>query len=47
MRFGILILAWVTPAIIAGMLGWKGISGSAFGDYLIYQLQVECSMSAF
>ena len=37
MRFGILILAWVTPAIIAGMLGWKGIwgTGSAFGDYLI------------
>ena len=37
MRFGILILVWVTPAIIAGILGWKGVwgAGSAFGDYLI------------
>jgi dihydrofolate reductase len=31
------ILAWVTPAAIAGALGWKGIWGSsgAFADYLI------------
>ena len=31
------ILAWVTPAAIAGALGWKGIwgSGGAFADYLI------------
>lgn len=37
MHFVILILAWVTPAAIAGMLGWSGIwgSGSAFGEYLI------------
>lgn len=30
-------LAWMTPAAIAGALGWKGIwgSGSAFFDYLI------------
>jgi hypothetical protein len=29
--------AWITPAAIAGALGWKGIwgSGSAFADYLI------------
>lgn len=29
--------AWVTPALVAGALGWSGIwgSGSAFGDYLI------------
>ena len=29
--------AWVTPALMAGALGWSGIwgSGSAFGDYLI------------
>lgn len=30
------VLAWVTPAAIAGALGWKGVwgSGSAFADYL-------------
>jgi len=33
----ILLLVWITPAIIAGALGWNGIwgSGSAFFDYLI------------
>ncbi|SDZ94514.1 hypothetical protein SAMN05660420_00828 [Desulfuromusa kysingii] len=33
----ILILAWITPAAIAGALGWSGIwgSGSAFAEYLI------------
>jgi hypothetical protein len=32
-----LVLAWPTPALIAGALGWKGIwgSGSALADYLI------------
>jgi hypothetical protein len=32
-----LALAWPTPALIAGALGWKGVwgSGSALGDYLI------------
>ena len=32
-----LIVAWVTPAILAGVLGWSGIWGGsgAFGDYLI------------
>jgi hypothetical protein len=37
MRFIFLILMWITPALIAGMLGWRGIwgSGSAFADYLI------------
>ena len=37
MRFLILIIIWVTPAIIAGALGWRGIWGgsSAFFDYLI------------
>jgi hypothetical protein len=31
------VVAWITPAAIAGALGWKGIwgSGSAFADYLI------------
>ena len=31
------VVAWVTPAAIAGALGWKGIwgSGSAAADYLI------------
>ncbi len=31
------VSAWVTPAAIAGALGWEGIwgSGSAFADYLI------------
>ncbi len=37
MHFMILILAWITPAVIAGALGWSGIwgAGSAFGEYLI------------
>ena len=37
MRLIILTLAWVTPAIITEILGWRGIwgSGSAFGDALI------------
>lgn len=37
MRIVILILAWITPAAIAGALGWSGIwgSGSAFFEYLI------------
>lgn len=37
MRLGILILAWITPAFIAELLGWKGIwgAGSAFFDLLI------------
>ena len=37
MRITVLILAWITPAIIAGTLGWSGIwgAGSALGDYLI------------
>ena len=31
------LVAWITPAAIAGALGWKGIwgSGSAIADYLI------------
>lgn len=37
MRYGILLLAWLTPALIAEALGWNGIwgSGSALVDYLI------------
>jgi hypothetical protein len=38
MRFFLwLLLAWPTPALIAGALGWKGVwgSGSALVDYLI------------
>ena len=37
MRFLILIFVWITPAIIAGLLGWKGIwgTGSALFEYLI------------
>lgn len=37
MHIVVLILAWITPAAIAGALGWSGIwgSGSAFGDFLI------------
>ncbi|MEQ8204630.1 MAG: hypothetical protein RIA65_00525, partial [Woeseia sp.] len=33
----ILILAWITPAAIAGAMGWSGIwgTGSAFAEYLI------------
>jgi hypothetical protein len=33
----ILSLAWVTPAFIGGMLGWKGMwgAGNAFVEYLI------------
>lgn len=32
-----LLLAWIAPAAIAGMLGWRGIwgSSSALGDFLI------------
>jgi hypothetical protein len=32
-----LALAWPAPALIAGVLGWKGVwgSGSALGDYLM------------
>ena len=31
------LITWITPAFIAGVLGWRGIwgTGSAFGDYLI------------
>jgi len=31
------LVAWVTPALVAGALGWNGIwgSGSALGDYLV------------
>jgi hypothetical protein len=31
------VVAWITPAAIAGALGWKGVwgSGSALADYLI------------
>lgn len=38
MRYALwLLLAWPTPALIAGALGWKGVwgSGSALTDYLI------------
>lgn len=37
MRIGVLILAWITPALIAGALGWSGIwsTGSALVEYLI------------
>jgi hypothetical protein len=37
MRYLLLICVWITPAIIAGVLGWRGIWGgtSAFADYLI------------
>src|SRR3970282_2853183 len=37
MRTIILVLAWITPAAIAGALGRSGIwgTGSAFLDYLI------------
>lgn len=37
MRYFILLLAWLTPALIAELLGWKGIwgSGSALVEYLI------------
>lgn len=37
MRWMILVIAWFTPAVIAGALGWRGIWGgtSAFADYLI------------
>lgn len=36
-RIIILIAAWITPAIIAGLLGWSDVwgAGSAFVDYLI------------
>ena len=37
MHYVILILAWITPAVIAGALGWSGIwgAGSAAVEYLI------------
>ncbi len=37
MRIVVLFLAWITPALIAGALGWSGIwgAGSALVDYLI------------
>lgn len=37
MRIAIITLVWLTPAVIAGMLGWSGIwgSGPAFIDYLV------------
>ncbi len=37
MRIAVLILAWLTPALIAGALGWSGIwgAGSALVEYLI------------
>lgn len=37
MRIAVLILAWVTPALIAGAAGWSGIwgTGSALVEYLI------------
>lgn len=37
MRIPVLILAWITPALIAGALGWSGIwgTGSALIEYLI------------
>ena len=33
----VLFLAWITPAIVAGALGWRGIwgTGSALVDYLV------------
>jgi len=36
-RFFFLFAGWLTPAVIAGVLGWSGIwgTGSAFVDYLI------------
>ena len=35
-----LVLAWITPAFIAGMLGWSGIwgAGSALVEYLIQKM---------
>ncbi len=37
MRAIIIVLMWITPAIIAGILGWKGIwgAGSALTEFLI------------
>lgn len=37
MRIAVLILAWITPALVAGTLGWSGIwgAGSALVEYLI------------
>lgn len=37
MSYLFLFLIWLTPAVIAGMLGWSGIwgTGSAFFEYLI------------
>ncbi len=37
MRWLIVLLAWITPAVVAGILGWSGIwgGGSAVSDFLI------------
>lgn len=37
MFYGFIFLIWLTPALIAGILGWSGIwgTGSAFVEYLI------------
>ena len=37
MHILVLVLAWLTPALIAEMLGWRGVwgGGGAFGDYII------------
>jgi len=37
MHYAVLILAWITPALVAGAVGWSGIwgTGSALGEYLI------------
>jgi len=37
MRYVVLMLAWITPALVAGMLGWTGIwgTGSALVEYLL------------
>jgi hypothetical protein len=36
-RYLVLVLAWITPALVAGMLGWTGIwgTGSALVEYLL------------
>ena len=37
MKTALLIAAWLTPALIAGVLGWTGIwgTGSALVEFLI------------
>lgn len=37
MRYLVLVLAWITPALVAGMLGWTGIwgTGSALVEFLL------------